>query len=592
MIKDANKYQVYQIFSEEDTIQYQIPKYQREYMWTQQYWEQLIKDLLENNVGYFLGPIICINREKDALKNPRPMEIIDGQQRLTSITLIFAALYNRFMKEDSSKDIELDLEKYKLRYRLTQKRDDIKGQLKLCLSTQNLNLEVFEWILNELGIYNPSKPKRPSQLGNRRLYKAYQYFKNTILDLDDLKEVKDFLLKVNQAWFVKIEVENHSDAFMLFESLNNRGMPLTPMDLIKNKLLAQVEKSKGGNINKVFETWQVILDNLNDYETQQRFLRQYYNTFRFDDRIRLKGIPKATKSNLIKIYDNFIKNDYEYALKEFLQKSEIYRQFIDLDFEESPKGLVDNFKDLLNIGGAPSRTLLLYLFSELKTETKLIKEVIEFLIKYFVRRNLSDYPGTRKLDQIFIDLIEHCEINKDNLEKNIIVDFLTRPDKCINENKFRELLEGDIYETNIQVTRFILTKIEESQFTDETKRDLWEKKGKKLAWSIEHILPQKGKLNKSWINMIAKGDKEKAHQLQGEYTHKIGNLSLTRYNPNLSTSDFNTKRDKSDRDGKPIGFRNGLFLNRDIAKKDEWTIENIKTRSKELIEKATELFKF
>jgi len=114
MIKDASKYQVFQIFSLEDSFKYIVPKYQREYMWSQQYWEQLVNDLMENEANYFLGPIICINREKDALKLPRPLEIIDGQQRLISISLLYAAIYNRFLEENKEDDIEFNSEKFNL----------------------------------------------------------------------------------------------------------------------------------------------------------------------------------------------------------------------------------------------------------------------------------------------------------------------------------------------------------------------------------------------------------------------------------------------------------------------------------------------
>ena len=232
----------------------------------------------------------------------------------------------------------------------------------------------------------------------------------------------------------------------------------------------------------------------------------------------------------------------------------------------------------------------MYLLSDYPDESTLIGETLDFLIKYLVRRNLTDYPGTRKLDQIFIDTIQECEKYKDSLNSKIIIDFLTQSDKFSSSEEFSQRLNGNIYEINIQAARFILTKIEEATFTDEIWRDLWEKKNNKIVWSIEHILPQGKILNESWVKMIASGDKERAKELQADYTHKLGNLTLTRYNPALSNSDFITKRDKTDRGGKPIGFKNGLFLNKNLAKKDIWTIGDIENRTKYLVKKAKELF--
>jgi len=561
-------------------------------MWSLKHWEQLLEDLLDNDVDYFLGPILCISRENDVLKKPKPLEIIDGQQRFATLSLIYAAIYNRYRKENKINDLLFNAEKINLCYRLIQKRDEINGQLKLELSTTNENLSDYKWILHELGIYNKGSFKKPSNLGNRRLYKAYKYFEREIMDIESFKKVKDLLFKVNHAWVVMIQVENHSDAFMLFESLNDRGMPLSAMDIIKNKIFAEIEKKTKGSMDITNKKWEYILENLEDYRTQERFLRQFYNAFKFKEniKVKIKGISKAIRSNVIKIYNELIKVNPELLLQEFIDKSKVYNQFINLENEETLPELRPKFKDLLNIGGIPSRILLLYLFSEHSSNIELIKETLDFLIKYFVRRNLTDEPGTRKLDQIFIDTIQECENHKKTLNSKIIIEFLTQSDKFSSLEDFLEKLKGDIYKTNTQVARFVLSKIEENYFTQENSQDLWEKSGKKLLWSIEHILPKGKNLNDSWIEMIAGGDKVKAEDLQEKYTHKLGNLTLTRYNPSLSNSKFLIKREKRDNNGKPIGFKNKLYLNEYVAQKDKWTIEDIKIRTEKLVNETIELF--
>lgn len=84
---------------------------------------------------------------------------------------------------------------------------------------------------------------------------------------------------------------------------------------------------------------------------------------------------------------------------------------------------------------------------------------------------------------------------------------------------------------------------------------------------------------------------EEAEKLQVEWVHKLGNLTLTAYNPNLSNFSFKKKRDRKDNRGNYIGYKNGLYLNRELAKKNSWTIEDIKNRTNHLVKEALNLFK-
>ena len=304
-------------------------------------------------------------------------------------------------------------------------------------------------------------------------------------------EVRNLLDKINSAVIVKIEVGNYSDAYTLFESLNNRGLPLSAMDLIKNKLLSEIDKRhKMGkssiDMDDAFELWKKITENIEDYNLQERFLRQYYNAFRYDDKIKVKNFPRATKSTLIKIYEQLIEKDPEFILTELVNKSKIYNRFILPNPEDN---IYHELLDLLHVGAAPSYTLLLYLFSKYE-DTNFLKEVIRFLVKYFVRRNITDFPATRDLDRIFMSLVDACEDNG-NINVNFIVSYLTKPERFANIETFKNKLLGDIYTDNTAMARFILCKIEETHMTKETWKDLWIKdKSNKYVWTIEHIFPE------------------------------------------------------------------------------------------------------
>ena len=131
------------------------------------------------------------------------------------------------------------------------------------------------------------------------------------LPIFNYSKAQEFLSKLNSATIVKIDVSSHSDAFTLFETLNNRGVPLSAVDTIKNKLLGEMEKrGVESSLSENYDRWSKVVTNLTDeYSTQERFLRQFYNAFKVDEDIEVKRAIKAIKSNLIHIYEELITRD-------------------------------------------------------------------------------------------------------------------------------------------------------------------------------------------------------------------------------------------------------------------------------------------
>lgn len=585
MIKSAKHYPISEILGIDAKVKYVVPKYQREYIWGKEKWEYLFSDLLDSDKGHFLGSILCVNMGEDAL-DITPLEIIDGQQRLATISLLYATIYDRFLKMEKDNGFNEDFitEKNNLKHRLIQKSTK---KPKLELSLQNSNFEDYNSMLSDLNLHD--KFNVPPYAGNRQIYRIYRYFQNKICDFK-YEELLKLLEKVNDASVVKIEVESHADAFDLFESLNNRGEPLSPIDIIKNKALSEFEKKKIKSIDDAFNEWRKLIDNLSDYSVQERFLRQYYNAFRYKEEIKIKSISRATRSTLIKVYEQLINRDVGFIFNELVEKSKTYRLFLEPENEGENSKYHKGLIDLLRIGAAPSYTFLLYLFEGHKDDPKLIEDSVNFMVKYFVRRNLTDFPGTRDLDKIFMDLIDECEKNKNNLTSSFIIGYLSRPERFSDIEKFREKLNADIYEDNAAVARFILCKIEGEHQTKEIYRDLWERDKNRYLWTIEHVFPESKNIPKEWVDMIAEGDEEKAKGLQIEYVHKLGNLTLTGYNSNLSNFSFEKKRDRKDSEGHHIGYKNGLYLNKKLKDKSSWTIEDIQDRTDELVKEALELF--
>lgn len=607
MIQSVNKYHIYEILSADGNFYYTIPKYQREYTWSYREWEALYDDISENNDEYFIGSIICIPLG-DAI-NPY-LEVIDGQQRLTTISLFLTAIYTRLKehREDLSEDDEDILPSL----RKSLKSKNSPNEMKLVPQIQNFNKDDFDHLMNETGLRKASAPKHP-YYPMRKIARCFTYFLKRIdkeMEGMDGNNAVNFLLgkynKVKQAMLVKIEVSTHSDAYVLFESLNNRGTPLTAIDLMKNLIMARAE-SNNLTIDDCFNRWQMLLGNLSDdYGIQERFFRQYYNAFKHrlnepfqsdNDRKKDPLGVMATRSNLLNIFESLINKDLSSFLDDILCCGQIYSWLILQDSTEMTyrKAL----EDLDHIQGAPSYLLLMYLMrnkEELNVTEEQINQLIRLLAKYFVRRNITDYPNTRDLTRIFMDIISKIEESHSvgNDVMSLIVDVLSTPTNCASDEQFRRSLEGDVYKDNVGATRYILCKLAESAMTQETWTDLWRRTDKKVfVWTIEHIFPEGENIPQCWVDMIAGGDRQLANKYLEEYTHKIGNLTVTGYNSTLGNKSFEEKRDRKSKDGQRfIGYRNGLEINREIATKDEWTIEDIKTRTTALVDELMKVYEF
>lgn len=171
-------------------------------------------------------------------------EVIDGQQRLTTISLLFAALYARINEHPDAIDEDMQLDDvHPLRNRLVLKSN--KGMTRVVPQMQNHNQDDYRWILKErVGL--AAVIQKPKYHGVRKMSEAFEYFYDKLGEevsgMDDAGAVRVLLDKSRllcSAVLVQINVDSHADAYTLFASLNNRGVPLSAIDLIKNTLARQ-----------------------------------------------------------------------------------------------------------------------------------------------------------------------------------------------------------------------------------------------------------------------------------------------------------------------------------------------------------------
>lgn len=581
------------MLNSEDTVVYEVPKYQREYAWSKQQWDELVDDLLEEEdprSGHFLGTIICINRTANANKE-NILELVDGQQRMTTLSILMAAIY-RFLNEHADQlDPDAEFELNTLRRQLVLPSTT---RLRVRPQVQNSNYDDYLNVLKSCGI--DVKAPRVKFLGNRRIMKAYNHFGSRIEQQagakGSVRPVLELLKRVKHAILVKLEVQSTSDAFTLFESLNNRGMQLTPIDIIKNSLLAAADKkpNRSFTIDHAFEKWNELLADLgDDYTIQERFFRHYYNAFK-DELPSVPKAPIATRSNLIRIYEKLIATDLEDRLEDILLCGRSYRRIVgNLDAEEPRTHLDQALANLYRVQGAPSEALLLYLMvyrNDLKLNDSQLTSITETLIGFFVRRNLTGDPATNLLQRLFISIIGEVS----DLAGQQIVNVVKKRLQNVvsNDAAFKAKLTGPLYNENAVVTRYILVALAESGMTNETFRDLWERERNHPKWTIEHILPQGQPLPKEWVSML--GGTAAAASVQQQHVHRLGNLTITGYNSTLSNRSFASKKNRKDSKGNFVGFKNGLALNADVVEAAQWTEDEINARTEKLANQVLKLF--
>ena len=155
---------------------------------------------------------------------------------------------------------------------------------------------------------------------------------------------------------------------------------------------------------------------------------------------------------------------------------------------------------------------------------------------------------------------------------------------------FRSKLEGAIYDENAGVARFVLCALAEQGMTRETWVDLWKVENRQFVWTIEHIFPQGENIPKAWVDMMAAGNGAKAKALQQVHVHRLGNLTISGFNSALGNKSFEDKRDRTDREGRHVGYRNGLVLNAELASTDGWNAEQIEARTQALAEQVMARF--
>lgn len=541
------------------TKQFIIPIYQRKYSWTinqcRQLWNDIVRAAEDEKVkGHFVGSIVYIERGLYQISSVPQLLVIDGQQRMTTLTLFLLALGKAI--EESGQTWGITKKKIMNYYLVNNEEEgDLYHKLILTKSDKDTLINLV------------SDKKLPEEY-SVRVMENFNFFlesiKNSGIDLNKLNEGISKLIVVD----ISLD-RDHDNPQLIFESLNSTGLDLSQADLIRNFVLMRLEPTEQTDLYT--EHWYPMersFGNLNDSAIFDRFMRDYLT-------VKTGKIP-----NIQDVYSVF--KDYVYqkdgqSVHEIVE--DIYRfskYFVNLAFQtEKNKGINQVLEEINTLKVDVSYPFLLEVYNDF-AEERLPKEdfisILKLVEAYVFRRAICGVP-TNSLNKTFATISK--EIDKSNYLESTIVAFLNKDSHRRfpkNEEFINELTVKDVY--NFRTRNYLLRKLE--NFNRKEIVDI-------ESYTIEHIMPQNPNLSVEWKQDLGTDWEE----VQNTYLHTLGNLTLTRYNSELSDKPFTVKRDM---DG---GFADSpLRLNRGLGKLSVWNKDEITKRAHSLADQAVKVWEY
>lgn len=539
----ASEKKITKLFAETNT-QFIIPVYQRSYNWEEKHCQILFKDIKKISedkeiVSHFMGSIVYIHNGIYETGEITQLDIIDGQQRITTLTLLFLAIYYK-LKELQN---ERKANKIYNQYIINQFVDE-DNNLKLILPEENLN------ILEKISLSNNIQEFLDYKHNN--LVKNFLYFQDTIKDYTE-EDIQKIIVGIDKLIYINISLEKgKDDPQKIFESLNSTGLDLSQGDLIRNYILMGLSREEQ---NKIYKKFWIPIEN-NCKVVEKNTIINYVSDF-IRDYLTLKSNKIVAKTQVFETFKNFYKKLEE--LEELVEYSQAYAILRKPDLEKDPI-LRKNYKYLKALDQTVINPFLIGIIKDYNNGV-IIKEelieILEILQSYLWRRYITGEPSN-SLNKIFQNLYSKI-IREDkyleNLKKILIAQDFPTDDELKTNLKVKAVYKDK------EKLRYVFERIENF-----CHNELIDFSNDKIT--IEHILPQKP--NKNWKENYSEEELNEMFK----YKDTISNLTLTGSNSNLSNKSFIEKRDDLQH-----GYKNSkLFLNKYLGNLDEWNTLKMEER--------------
>ena len=544
-------------------VQYTVPVFQRTYSWgikeCQQLWEDIISaGSSEKNQPHFLGSIVYIDKESTTLTENSAFLIVDGQQRLTTVSLILEALARSL---NEGEEPENGFSSNKIRnYYLTNSEEQDDRRFKLILSATDK--DSLKAVIDQ--------SEMPNKF-SKRIKENFNYFVDKIESMDNKVVLCRGIAKLSVVDVaLKRKVDNPQ---LIFESMNSKGLELSKADLIRNFVLMDLDLNKQNKL--YYRYWR----EMEEFFGQENYTEHFDGFIRHYLTIKTRKLPKKAE-----VYDVFKKyahesNATEGGKEEMLADIKTFSGYycnIALNKEEN-KNLLPIFEDLTDLVANVSYPLVLEFYSDF--EKGLLKNhelclLVRLIESYVFRRAICGLPPN-SMDNTFASFGE--KLDKENYMDSVQSQFiLLKNNKRFpdDEEFFIKLIKEDVY-TNFKRRLYFLRKLEN-----------YGHKKEKIPlddYTIEHIMPQNPELSEEWQQSLGEDWKE----VQNELLHTLGNLTLSGYNSEYSDKSFAEKRDMSD------GFKESpLFLNKGLEDELDWNRDSIIRRAEKYAKVALKVWPY
>lgn len=538
-----------------------VPLYQREYSWSLDQVSDLFYDIQEtDNDGHFLGSLLVY------MSGNKKLEIVDGQQRMTTFFLLLFSILEKLKDSDKSKAIE----RVNTLLFVIDPNDlsDDATSSEPRLETGKRDKKLFKSIIKgeDYLIYKDGRRKSHKNLTN-----TLEFFKNKLNEIQNnkgLDGIVDFTQKVIKSEFIVMTAEKQSDKLLLFKTINARGLDLTKGDLIKNELC---HKLNGLDIDEAIESWDEVRSrieknngNLDTYlfhfinsldESQN--LRQQIDKRRGLEKWEKKNYPPVPEKYVFDVYSDYIESiGAESFLKKLLSYSENYSNFIN---PTTDKIYLSSFKAMGVNKCFPLLLNSVRKFNE-KNFTSLSQALESLTFRHSILRN-----DPKELERFYYQLAENI-IDDNSIDSTISK--IKSHSNFKEEEKFKqEFIEVS---PKSSVTKMILDRIirRHSESVNWGNKDT----------HIEHIMPQKPA--GEWLTMF-NNDKEEYK----DFLNRLGNLTVLQDKKNIRA------RNKDFKDKKVYYKESRLKITKDISEYENWGYDKIRERQEYLYDEAKEIWK-
>ena len=549
--------------------QFIVPIFQRNYSWQKNQYEQLWFDILraskfKEKQNHFIGSIVYIDMGTPAGR-PQQLLLIDGQQRLTTISILLCAIKDYVQKFNLETKL-INLAKIKNQFLYNSDEID-EDRYKLLLNVQDK--ETYIKLIDNT-IFTVNKPAT-------NIIKCYEFFYERIEDfIKQYGQIDEIYAGIFKLSLVSISLDKDSDnPQMIFESMNSTGKDLSQTDLLRNYLLMDLTPEKQTRLYKTY--WKPMEELFgediykNDVNKFDYFIRDFL-TLKSD-------IGYICKIN--NVYENFKRyyldnNCEKFAVLKDLFTYAKYYACIDL-LQENDDELKLYWQEFKKLDSHVVYPFLLKLYDDYSRQILIkedFKKILQVVISYLWRRAICEIP-TNSLSKTFATLYQ--AVDKDDYVNSIIKAFVFKSSykRFSSDYEVREKLQTkDIY--HFRLRKYLLEALE--NYYHKEPIDL-----NTANYTIEHIMPQNIEHNLSWQQMLGENWQE-VHSL---YLHTLGNLTITGYNAEMSNKSFWEKVNGES------GFKHShLKLSESIAQCDVWNKKAIQRRTNILTDIILKIWKY